>query len=347
MIRRAFLLTLAALLALPLAAHAASSPTVGRWAISTNHQEDAGKVSLLLVYEYSDAGRSGNSSWQNDVPLSDVGLSNERLAAPISPYAFKVTRDAGTFDCVGTAGGGLGAGQYTFVQSTAFGDALASRGIGRPTLEQSVSLAMSGTTIAFIDDLSKGGMKPNLDTIMRLTQHGVGPRYVAELTAAGYRITDADTLLHLRDHGVTATYIQTLKSAGLANMTANDLVRLSDHGISRGYLTALGAAGYGKLSADDTLRLADHGVRSALLTELSKAGYGHVPPDELVKLADRGVNATFIEELSKRGYTKLSVDDLVRLRDHGVTIAYIDRLQAHGYKNLPVNDLVRLHDSGV
>jgi hypothetical protein len=347
MIRRAFLLTLAALLALPLAAQAASSPTVGRWAISTNHQEDAGKVSLLLVYEYSDANRSGNSSWQNDVALSEVGLTNDRLAAAITPYAFKLTRDAGTFDCVGTAGGGLGAGQYTFLQSAAFGDALASRGIGRPTLEQSVSLAMSGTTIAFIDDLSKAGMKPSLDTIMRLTQHGVGPRYVAELTAAGYHITDADTLLHLRDHGVTGPYIQSLKAAGFANMTANDLVKLSDHGVSRSYLTALGAAGYSKLSADDALRLADHGVRSALLTELSKAGYGHISPDEVVKLADHGVNATFIEELAKRGYTKLSTDDLVRLRDHGITISYIDRLQAHGYKNLPVSDLIRLRDSGV
>src|SRR5471032_2463966 len=108
MIRRACVLLLSALIALPVAASAASAPTVGRWAISSNRQDDAGKVSLLLVYERSDSrGNAASSTWQNDVALSEVGLSADRLAAPIAPYAFKIARDAGTFDCVGTAGGGL------------------------------------------------------------------------------------------------------------------------------------------------------------------------------------------------------------------------------------------------
>src|SRR5471032_3003462 len=121
MIRRACVLLLAVLVALPVAASAASAPTVGRWAISSNWQGDAGKVSLLLVYERSDSHGSASSTRQNDVALSEVGLSADRLAAPIAPYAFKIARDAGTFDCVGTAGGGTGAGQYTFSQNTGFG----------------------------------------------------------------------------------------------------------------------------------------------------------------------------------------------------------------------------------
>jgi len=182
MIRRALVAVLAALVALPVAA-AAASPATGRWAISSYRTDDAGKVTLRLDYERNDTRGFSNSSWAFGIPLSDVGLSPERFAAPIAPYSFKYVREAGTFDCIGTVGDGQGAGQYTFSQNGGFGDALASRGIGRPTFEQSLSLAMAGTTLAFIDDISKSGTKPTIESIVHLAQHGVGPRYVAELAA--------------------------------------------------------------------------------------------------------------------------------------------------------------------
>jgi len=346
MIRRPFVLLLAALVAFPLAAGAASSPSVGRWAISSNRQDDAGKVSLLFVYERNDARGFDSSSWSSGVALSEVGLTPARLGAPIAPYAFKVVRDPGTFDCVGTVGEGLGGGQFTFSQSTGFGDALASRGVGHPTLEQSLTLAIAGTTVAFVDDISKAGIKPSIDDLVRLAQHGVGPRYVAELAAAGYRIDNADSLMRMRDHGVNANSIHALQAAGFKNLSTDDLVRLADHGVRESFITGLAAAGY-KLSPDDLVRFADHGVRAAFIADLAKAGYTHLSADDLVKLADRGVRASYIDDLAKHGYTRLPVDDLIRLRDHGVTVAYIDRLQSHGYKNLPVNDLIRLRDSGI
>ena len=308
----------AVLLAGPALAHPANAPgTAGRWAI-TARSDDPGRVQLRLEYYENANGDSYNSSWSAPVPIADAGLPAERLRGPIGPVTFQIQREPGTFSCTGSAGEGSGAGQFTYAPSARFDDALASRGMGRPTYKESLELAIAGTTLAFADQIRGLSRSTTVADLVRVMQHGVNPRYVADLAALGYKVTSIDQFVRLRDHGVSADFIRAIQGAGYRNLSPEDLVRL-----------------------------ADHGVREKYITEMRAAGYSQVTADQLVTLRDHGVTARYAGDLAAAGYKNLSADDLIALRDHGVSVAFVDRLKAHGYNNLSVRDLIRLRDSGI
>ncbi len=269
-------------------ANAANGSTVGRWAISSR-SDDQTRVQLRLEYSDSADGGYSNSTWSSAVPLADAGIPGERLRAPIGPVTFAIQREPGTFACTGSAGEGSGAGQFTYAANARFDDALASRGLGRPTYHQSLELAIAGATLAFVDQLRSSAQHPTVGDLVRVMQHGVNPRYVADLASLGYHVASLDELVRLRDHGVSAEFIRAVQTAGFRNLSPDDLVRLADHGVTPRYIGDLAGAGYKNLSADDLVRLRDHGVSVA-----------------------------FVDRLKAHGYTNLSVHDLIRLRDSGL-----------------------------
>jgi len=299
------------------AANTAGSAFAGRWSIVAR-SDDPNRVQLRLEYSETSADGNSNSSWSSSVPTAEAGLPIEKLRGPIGPVTFAIQREPGTFNCTGSAGEGSGAGQFTYAENARFDDALASRGLGRPTLHQSLELAISGTTLAFVDQIRSMGQRPTLGEIVRVVEHGVTPKYIADLASLGYRVTSLDQLVRLRDHGVTTEFIR-----------------------------AVQAAGYRNLSPDDLVRLADHGVREKYIAEMRAAGYTQVTADQLVTLRDHGVTPRYIGELAGAGYKNLSADDLVTLRDHGVTVGFVEHLKAHGYTNVSVHDLIRLRDAGI
>jgi hypothetical protein len=269
-------------------ANPASSTSAGRWSI-VSRSDDTSRVQLRLEYSETSADGNSNSSWSSSVPTADAGLPIEKLRGPIGPVTFAIQREPGTFNCTGSAGEGSGAGQFTYAENARFDDALASRGLGRPTLHQSLELAISGTTLAFVDQIRSMASRSTIGDIVRVVEHGVTPKYIADLASLGYRVTSLDQLVRLRDHGVTTDFIRAVQSAGYRNLSPDDLVRLADHGVREKYIADMRAAGYTNLSADDLVALRDHGVTLA-----------------------------FVERLKAHGYTNVSVHDLIRLRDAGI-----------------------------
>ena len=331
--------------AVPNAARAAQT---GNWSIGpARHTEDAGaRVQLRLEYTENDSSGTSHSSWSSPVTYGELGLSAERVRAPIGPVSFRIDREPGTFACSGSAGDGSGAGQFVFTPSDAFAGAVASRGLGRPTERQALELAIAGTTLAFVDQLRATMSHASIGDVVRIVQHGVTPRYVAELAALGYR-APGDALVRLRDHGVTADFIRAVQSAGFRNLSADDLVRLVDHGVGPKYITGMRAAGYTSVTADQLVTLRDHGVSTEYIADLRAHGYTNLSTDDLVRLRDHGVRAGYVDDLARNGYKNLTADDLVTLADHGVSVAFIERLKSHGYTNVSVRDLIRLRDSGI
>ena len=267
-------------------ANAAGTTFAGRWAI-TSRSDDASRVQLRL--EYSETSANSNSSWSSGVPIAEAGLPIEKLRGPIAPVSFTIQREPGTFNCTGSAGEGSGAGQFTYAQNARFDDALASRGLGRPTQRQSLELAISGTTLAFVDQIRALGGRASIADVVHVVEHGVTPKYIADLAALGYRVSSLDQVVRLRDHGVTTEFIRAVQAAGYAQVTADQLVTLRDHGVTPRYIGELAGAGYKNLSADDLIALRDHGV-----------------------------TVSFVERLKAHGYTNVSVHDLIRLRDAGI-----------------------------
>jgi hypothetical protein len=244
--------------AAPQAARAAS-PLVGRWSIASRG-DDPARVQLRLEYSESTEGGNSNSSWSSSVPLADAGLPPERLRGAIGAVTFQMQREPGSFSCTGSAGEGSGAGQFTYVPSMRFDDALSSRGFGRPTERQSLELAIAGMTLAFADQIRGSSQHATVADLLRVIQHGVNPRYVADLASLGYKVTSLDQLVKLRDHGVTPRYVGDLGAAGYKNLTADDVIALRDHGVSVAFVERLKAHGYNNLSVRDLIRLRDSGI---------------------------------------------------------------------------------------
>lgn len=268
-------------------ANVTAATTSGRWSIATRG-DDASRVQLRFEYNDASDGYS-SSSWSSGVPIADAGIPADRLRGPIAPVTFTIAREPGTFTCTGSAGEGSAAGQFTYAPNVRFDEMLATRGMGRPTFQQSLALAIAGVTVAFVDQVRGSARSAGVADLVRVAQHGVNPRYVAELTALGYKVTSLEDLVRLHDHGVTPDSIRALQAAGYRNLSTDELVTLRDHGITARYIGDLAAVGYKNVSADDLIALRDHGVSVA-----------------------------FVGRLKSHGYTNLSVRDLIRLRDSGI-----------------------------
>jgi hypothetical protein len=259
-VRRFAVAALAALLAAGALPQSANAASAGRWSIASARGDDQSHVQLRLEYSDSSNGNSWNSSWSSTVALSDAGIPADRLRGPIGPVTFRIQREPGSFDCTGSAGEGSGAGQFRYEPSARFDDAFASRGLSRPTFAQSLELAISSTTLAFVDQLRASSQHVTTGDVVRVVQHGVNPKYIGELAALGYRSASLGDLVTMRDHGVTPDFVRAVQTAGYRDLSANDLVRLADHGVSAAFVERLKAHGYANLSVRDLIRLRDAGL---------------------------------------------------------------------------------------
>lgn len=211
---------------------AADPSSIGRWSISAARTDDASRVQLRLEYSSSGNGSVWNSSWSNAVALAGAGIPADRLRGPMGPVSFAIQREPGTFNCVGSAGEGSGAGQFTYVPNARFDDALASRGMGRPSFHDSLELAIAGASLSFIDRIRGTGFtKVSAGELVTLRDHGVSPHYLADMSAVGYKSFSVDDVIALRDHGVTADFVSRLKAHGYNNLSVHDLIRLRDAGL--------------------------------------------------------------------------------------------------------------------
>ena len=250
----AVLVTAVLMLALARAAWAQSGVS-GTWSI-TSTSGDTASVQFGVRYDSDNE----HSDWSHDVPFGTLtGLGRDQLQSSGANVRFDVVRDAGTLHCVGYASHGAGGGTFTYAPSTGFADALASRGISRPTDQEQLRMTMANVTLAFIDLLRRNGdLITQPQEIIRILNHGVDEQYVTALASLGYRNLGAEQLVRLRDHGVSATYIQGLQSYGY-HPTTDELVRLRDHGVTLDFVKHLRDRGY-NATVDQLVRLRDAGV---------------------------------------------------------------------------------------
>jgi hypothetical protein len=294
---------------LPARASAQTTPLGGRWSIS---RADAAETTRVLLRLESDAPRP--VSWSAVVPPTDLGITADRLQGPAGQVAFSLRRDPGVLTCSGRIGDRAADGRFVYAPDHGFDDALAARGLSRPTERESFELAAAGATLAFVDAARASAPHASLAEILHFVRHGVTPAFIADLDSLGYRIDSFEELLRFRDHGVTPGFIRTAQNAGYGSLTARELLRLADDGITERYITAMRDAGLTVRSASLVLRLHDHGVTPRYVASLAAAGYRGLAPEDFIELRDNGVDRAFVDRLRSRGYTNLSVRDLVRLR---------------------------------
>ena len=293
----------------------ASPSYAGQWLIDA--QPGTNLLSMTLRYPGEDGWQRSNEFMISLDGLN--GLTKGQMGSDGQTVRFQLIRAPGVFKCEGSFNGREGSGGFEFVPDPRFSAELERRGIGSPSGEQLLEMALNDTSLALVDELKGDGYGvPSLDELVRLGRHGVRLVYVQGIRQLGYNLKSIDLLIAMRDHGVSLDYIKGLISAGYAEVAPNQLIRTRDHGVTTEYI---------------------NGMKSA--------GYGHLALDALVQARDHGVTPEFLKSLGDAGYKGVPMEDLIRLRDHGVTPAYIRRLQSHGISNLSVAEIIRLKNHGI
>src|SRR5689334_9778100 len=147
-------------------------PTSGTWSLRSWTQKDGQFETALELSWQRGEDHWGSRSWMLE-PIA--GITREQIeAGKTSVVHFEIARDAGTFVCDGHVGKGSGAGLYDLQIASSYAEGLAKRGIGRPSREQQIRLALSDASFAFLDDLAKQGYpKPDVEMLVTLSNHGV------------------------------------------------------------------------------------------------------------------------------------------------------------------------------
>ncbi len=318
-------------------AAASATDLTGTWEVRPARQ--AGSVQVTV--------RTAHGSHSSTVSAARVeSLAGQAIPAN-GPVHFKIQRDAGTFTGDGTCRNSVCGGTFGFEASAAFAAELAKRGVGAPTAEQQLALAIADVGVAYLDGLTAAGYKaPDVATLVRAAQHGVSVPYVQRMASLGYRLGTLDDVIRLRDHGVDPEFVQGLAENGFAHLSSEELLRARDHGVDPQYVKGMRDLGLAGSRIDDLITSRDHGIDPEYARGMQAHGFG-VSHDELVRARDHGVDPEYAERMAALGYKGVPLEQLIRTRDHGVDSQYVSDLAELGYKGLTLDELIRLRDHGV
>jgi len=260
------------------------------WVVERYADTPPGQVQLTFSYRTE----HHSSSDSHPAQLADfAGLGAAQLASPsLTTVRFALRRDAGDFDCDGSARAEHASGTCDFHANPAFVTYLKGRGIGPAEPEDLFQLAYLDVGRAYVEELGRQHYPtPSVDDLRRAGQHGVSFAFLHDMGAAGYRADTLGDLIRMRDHGVSLRYVAELRAAGYAHPSMEELVRGRDHGVTAQYLTGLADQGYRGLPMETVVRMRDHGVSASFVgranAELAQGGK-KLEPDELISLRDRG-----------------------------------------------------------
>jgi beta-lactamase regulating signal transducer with metallopeptidase domain len=179
----------------------------------------------------------------------------------------------------------------------------------------------------------------------RLSQHGVGPTYVENLTRVGYPDLSFDDLVKLAQHGVMSAYAGTMRRI-LGEPSVDDLVNLANHGVTTRYTAAM-TEEIGDLSVDDLVRLSNAGISTSYVAGMHRLDLGDIGVEDLVRLANSGVTLEWFSALRWMGYSDLTVENAIELRNAGVTPDYAASLRILNRHQISLDDLRTLRNQGV
>jgi hypothetical protein len=236
-----------------------AAPTeVVHFAIERGHESGD---RLHVSFSKDVRGRNENN-WSTDFRPTDlVGLDLAGLRGPGSrPVSFAIVREAGRLDCSGHGGESYAGGSCNFTANPAFTQLLESRGIGRPTDEQSFGLMAVNARRDIIDAVAAAHYPtPSIDNLMALSALGVDGGYISEMARAGYRPRSIDTLIEFKALNITPAWIGQFVRIGYGNLPADELVQLKALNITPEFVQRIAAVDGSDPTVDKLVQIKSFG----------------------------------------------------------------------------------------
>lgn len=232
----------------------AAEPVSGNWTLQPSEQ--AGKVQFGMFVKRRNYESSHSSDWPAE-SFQGVDFA-ERGKRDVQ---FRVTREAGQFDCEGYLNNGVGAGVFLFTADSRFATTMSGLGFSGIDAEKQFAMATLDVTSAFAKQMQAAKLSNlNTEKLIALRVFDVTPEYLAEMRAAGLPMNDSDKVVAFRVHQVTPEFVAKVVAMGFKDVDADQLVAMRVHGVTPEYVKTLRDRGVKELTIDKLIALRVHGI---------------------------------------------------------------------------------------
>lgn len=172
--------------------------------------------------------------------------------------------------------------------------------------------------------------------------------FLGGLADAGYTSISVDEIIALKEHGVEPRYIKDMLAAGIGTPNVAQMIQLREHGVEPEF--AAGVAGSGlvvDLDVESIIRLRENGVSSPDMARIRGLGFGPFPADEVVRLRQHGVDAATFEALKEAGAIRAGVAEAIESRENDLTVERIRDMRRQGFDNLSLDQILKLRRAGI
>jgi hypothetical protein len=242
---------------------------------------------VKATFREDDRAGGRESQWSTAFPPSQlVGLDVSGFrAVGTRPVRFAVIREAGRLDCTGQGGQSRASGNCAFTADAAFMQLLQSRGIGRPSDNEALTLMAVGVRRDLIDALAAARYPaPTIDQLVSMTAVGVTAGYINELARLGYRPASSNGLVEFKALGISPEYIAGFSRIGYPNVDPDDLVQLKALNITPEYVAGFQRIGYRDISVDALVQLKALNITPEFVQSVEREpGGGMLPVSEIVQ----------------------------------------------------------------
>ncbi|MGI8706212.1 MAG: hypothetical protein ACR2JJ_10545 [Sphingomicrobium sp.] len=259
----------------------ANSPAPLRFTIEQSRDADR----LQISFKRADDNYRSNSWSSSFRPAELAGLDVATFrAAATRPIRFAIAREAGRVDCAGNGGNSMAIGTCSLVPDRGFNDFLASRGITRPTEEQTFGLTAVNARRELVTALAAANYPtPSVNKLMELSAVGVTPSYITQLARVGYRPASLQSLVEFGAMKITPEFIGSFARAGYSNLGPGDLVQLKALDITPEYIAGFERLGYRDLPVGTLVQLKAMNVTPEFVKAVQQ-GDALPSPDRLVQI---------------------------------------------------------------
>ena len=272
----------------------AQTAITGAWTADTRADkeekvENAGKVHLSFERQTDGNGRNqyGSSFSYDDLQ----GLSREQ--AQNGKANFRLVREAGTIECVGSFANGKGSGTFIFTPNQSYVDTMKSRGFDFEKSSSKhddgvenrlLSAALINVTTELADDLKSVGFGPlDINDLFKAAIFKVDSKFMAEMKATGFPNLTMEDLVKARIFKIDADFVRQIHEMGFDKQDFEGLVKFRIFKVTPEYLNSLRAVGLNDLSSEDVGKCQIFKIDPEFIRK-AKAEDPNVTVEELVQM---------------------------------------------------------------
>jgi hypothetical protein len=230
---------------------------------------------------------SGFSNWSTSADLTALGIDPRRFRGARAHLTFAIKRDAGTFECRGDAGDGMGQGTFRFQPDSAYAAEYARLGL-KLSLPDQVIAGMANMSLDYTRELASIGIRPmSFQNLISIQMSGVSLDHVRSIhrdfpNAAPFDIVSFTMMMRDRLHDSHSLHVF------FPDATLDDVMRMGMAGVTPDYIAMLRSADVRWLSASNVTALRSAGVDEAFIKRMIAHGKTGRTIDEVVALKNQG-----------------------------------------------------------